>query len=127
MYQATVTHNKELNFTACANKAELIIDAKSDGFTPLDALLAGLASCIGVYIRKYAEGAKLDLNNFKVKASAELSKEAPLCFKYIAVDIDLNGACLDQRRVDALLNFIKNSPAHGTFKNNPLIEFKLSC
>jgi len=127
MYQAEVTHNKELNFTARTGKAEFIIDAKSDGITPLDALLAGLASCIGVYIRKYAEGSKLELNNFKVKASAELSKEAPVCFKYIEVVIDLKGACLEERRVNALLNFIKNCPAHGTLKNNPQIEFKLSC
>ncbi len=127
MYEVELVHNQDLNFTARAGKAEFIIDAKSEGVTPLDALLAGLGSCVGVYIRKYAEGAKLELNNFKVKVSAQLSKEAPICFKQIEVAIDLKGACLDQRRVDVLLNFIKNCPAHDTLKNNPQIEFKLSC
>ena len=77
MYEVELVHNQDLNFTARAGKAEFIIDAKSEGVTPLDALLAGLGSCVGVYIRKYAEGAKLELNNFKVKVSAQLSKEAP--------------------------------------------------
>ncbi|MCX5669512.1 MAG: OsmC family protein [Candidatus Omnitrophica bacterium] len=127
MYKVQVIHNQDLAFTVKTNESEFIIDAKGKGLTPLDALLAGLGSCIGVYIRKYAEGSKLNLNNFQVSVSAELSKESPATFKQINVAIDLNACQLDDRRQRALLEFIKHCPAHNTLKGNPEIEFKIQC
>jgi len=127
MYKVQVTHNQDLAFTAKAGESEFIIDAKGKGLTPLDALLAGLGSCLGVYIRKYAQGSKLNLENFKLDVSAELSSQAPFSFKKISVDLDLKNSGLDERRQKALLEFIKNCPAHNTLKGNPLIEFKLIC
>jgi putative redox protein len=127
MYKIEVIHKQDMAFSVKAGQSEFDIDAKGKGLTPLDALLAGLGSCIGVYIRKYAEGSKLSLENFKVDVSAELSKESPLCFKQINVDIDLKSCSIDERRQRALLEFIKNCPAHNTLKANPLIEFKLIC
>ena len=125
MYKVEVTHIKDLAFAVKAQEESFVIDAKGKGLTPLDALLSGLASCIGVYIRKYAEGVKLELNNFKVKVEAELDKTPPVLFKKIDVSVDLNGAQLDERRKDALLRFIKNCPAHGTLKGNPEIDVKI--
>jgi putative redox protein len=126
MYKVEITHNQDMEFIAKAGESELIIDAKSKGLTPLDALLAGLGSCIGVYIRKYAQGAKLNLTNFKIEVSADLSQEAPFSFRQISVNINLKDSQLDERRQKALLEFIKHCPAHNTLKGNPLIEFKLS-
>ncbi|MDD5128783.1 MAG: OsmC family protein [Candidatus Omnitrophica bacterium] len=127
MYRVEVTHNRDMAFSAKAGEGEFSIDAKGKGLTPLDALLAGLGSCIGVYIRKYAEGSKLQLENFKVNVSAELSKESPFSFRYISVEIDLKPGLIDERRQKALLEFVKNCPAHNTLKSNPAIEFKLIC
>jgi len=127
MYSIQVTHNRDLAFTVKAGENEFIIDAKGKGLTPLDALLAGLGSCLGVYIRKYAQGSKLNLENFKINVFAELSSESPFSFRKISVDIDLKNSGLDERRQKALLEFIKNCPAHNTLKGNPLIEFKLTC
>lgn len=127
MYKVEITHNQDMSFTAKIGESECVIDAKGKGLTPLDTLLAGLASCIGVYIRKYAEGAKLDLVHFKVDVSAELNKEYPVSFKKIMVGVDLKGCQLDERRKIALLAFIKNCPAHNTLKGNPEIDFNLSC
>lgn len=126
MYKALVVHNQDLAFTVKVGESEFAIDAKGKGVTPLDVLLAGLGSCIGVYIRKYAEGAKIELNNFQINVSGELSAQ-PLSFKNIIVDIDLKNFPLDDRRKEALLRFIKNCPAHNTLKGNPEIEFKLAC
>jgi uncharacterized OsmC-like protein len=81
---------------------------------------------VGVYIRKYAEG-KLELNDFKVNVSAELSKEPPLCFRQIFVEIDLKSCVIDERRQKALLEFLKNCPVHNTLKVNPEVEMKLIC
>ena len=127
MYVIEIVHNQDMAFTVKAGISEFTVDAKGKGLTPLDALLAGLGSCIGVYIRKYAEGSKLNLENFKINVSAELSKESPLSFRQISVEVDLKSCPIDERRQKALLEFIKNCPAHNTLKANPLIEFKLSC
>jgi uncharacterized OsmC-like protein len=127
LYKVEVVHNQDLAFTVKVGTAEFVIDAQGQGLTPLDALLAGLGSCVGVYIRKYALGAKLDLKNFKINVSADLGSQGPFYFKLINVEIDLKGAGLDDRRQRALLEFIKNCPAHNTLKGNPVIEFKLTC
>ena len=127
MYKVEIIHNQDMAFTAKAGESEFLIDAQGKGLTPLDALLAGLGSCIGVYIRKYAQGSKLELKNFKINISAELSSQAPFAFKLINVEIDLKDCLLDERRQKALLEFIKNCPAHNTLKGNPVMEFKLTC
>jgi uncharacterized OsmC-like protein len=127
MYKIQVMHNQDLAFTVKSNESEFIIDAKGKGLTPLDALLSGLGSCVGVYIRKYAEGSKLDLNNFQVNVSAELSAESSAIFRQINVEIDLKACLLDERRQKALLEFIKHCPAHNTLKGNPEIVFKFLC
>lgn len=126
MYKAEITHNADFAFTVKTGESEFIIDAKGKGLTPLDALLTGLGTCIGVYIRKYAQGSKLTVENFKINVSAELSAESPFSFRQISVDIDLKNCQLDERRKKALLEFIKNCPAHNTLKGNPQIEFKFT-
>ncbi len=127
MYKVQIRHNQALAFTVKTNESEFIVDAQGKGLTPLDALLAGLGSCVGVYICKYAQGAKLDLKDFKVEVSAQLSSDAPFSFRTISVEIDLKNSGLDERRQKALLEFVKHCPAHNTLKNNPEIEFKLIC
>ncbi len=127
MYKVGITHIQDMAFSVKTGESEFSVDAKGKGLTPLDALLAGLGSCIGVYIRKYAEGSKLNLTNFKINVSAELSRESPIAFRQISVEIDLQPSAIDERRQKALLEFIKNCPAHNTLKTNPLIEFKLTC
>lgn len=127
MYRIEVVHNQEMAFSVKAGESEFTVDAKGKGLIPLDALLAGLGTCVGVYIRKYAEGSKLDLQNFKVNVTAELSREPVLCFKQISVEIDLKSRLIDERRQKSLLEFIKNCPVHNTLKAGPSIEFKLLC
>ena len=127
MYKIEVAHKQDLAFNVKVGESEFTVDAKGKGLTPLDALLAGLGSCIGVYICKYAGGAKLDLKNFKINVSAQLSTESPFSFRKISVDIDLKNPGLDERRKTALLEFIKHCPAHNTLKGNPEIEFNILC
>jgi len=126
MYRVEVKHIKDYAFQAKSGGQEFSIDAKAkDGISPPDVLLASLGSCLGVYIRKYAEGAKLALENFSITVEAEFSKEPPMCFKMINVSLDLKGAALDERRKSALLEFIKNCPVHNTLKGNPAVEVKI--
>ncbi|MDD2752154.1 MAG: OsmC family protein [Candidatus Omnitrophica bacterium] len=125
MYQVEVIHEKDYTFTVKSKNYQFTVDVKGDGVTPPDTLLASLGSCIGVYVRKYADGAKLAIENFNITVTAEFSKEPPVCFREIKVHLDLKGAQLDERRRKALLEFIKNCPVHHTLEANPAIEIEV--
>jgi putative redox protein len=126
MYRVEVaSNNPDTSFKVKSGSHEFVIDTKGKGITPSDTLLASLAACIGVYIRKYCEGSKLTLDNFSITAEAEFSKEKPVGFKEINVSIDLKGAALDERRRNALLEFIKNCPIHTTLHMNPAVNAKI--
>jgi putative redox protein len=124
MYHVDIESNPDWSFSVKAGTGAFVMDMKNKGITPPDALLAALASCVGVYIRKYAEGAKLALGKFSVSAEAEFSND-PLCFKAIKVSVDLKGLELDERRKNALLEFVKNCPVHNTLKVNPVVDIAL--
>jgi len=126
MYEVEVVNKGKSAFYVRSKDCEFVIDVNGNGITPPDTLLASLGSCIGVYVRKYAEGAKLRLEKFKIKVSAEFSKEPPARFKVINVSIDLIDADLDERRKKALLEFIKNCPVHNTLKADPAIQISIA-
>lgn len=122
MYKVDVSATGGYRFNIRSKDAEIVVDAKSGAMTPPDALLASLGSCMGVYIQKYAEGAKLPLGEFTITVESDLGKEAPYYFRRIDAAIDLKGAALDERRKSALLDFIRNCPVHNTLKKNPEIR-----
>lgn len=126
MYRVEVSSEGAYKFSVKSKGYEFSIDALGKGVTPPDALLASLAGCIGVYIRKYADGAKLAVGNFSITVEADLGKEAPYYFRQINVAVDLKGAELDDRRKKALLEFVKNCPVHNTLKMNPSINVAIS-
>ncbi|MBU1998183.1 MAG: OsmC family protein [Candidatus Omnitrophica bacterium] len=125
MYHVDIINNGNSSFQVKSKDYELVVDTKGKGITPPDTLLAGLGACIGVYIRKYAEGAKLNIEQFSLSVDAEFSKEPPVCFKEIRVSVDLKGFQLEERREKAFLEFVKNCPMHSTLKENPLVEIKI--
>jgi len=91
MYKAEVVSSRGLPFKAKSGNYEFNIDIKGEGISPPDTLLASLASCLGVYIRKYCEGSGLTLDNFSITAEAEFCKDKPMGFKEINVCVDLKG------------------------------------
>lgn len=119
MYHVDVTNTGDSKFKITSANGELTIDTKGGGMTPPDTLLASIGSCMGVYIRKYCEGAKLPIAGFTISVDADFTKEGPLRFKDIKVSIDLKSAAIDDRRKKAMLEFIKNCPVHNTLKNAP--------
>jgi len=125
MYKVEIDSDSGYVFNAVAGESKYIMDAKASGGSPLDALLAALGGCLGVYIRKYAEGAKLDLGKIKIMVQAELSSERPMSFKKIQTEIDLGQTVLDERRKAAMLEFVKNCPVHNTLKGSPEVEVKI--
>jgi uncharacterized OsmC-like protein len=122
MYHVDIFNKGDLAFRVKSKDYEFVVDTKGNGVTPPDTLLASLGTCIGVYIRKYAEGARFKIDEFSISVDAEFSKEPPICFKEFKINIDLKGLKLEERRKKALIEFIKNCPIHNTLKSNPLIE-----
>ena len=125
MYHVDITNAGDYSFIVKSKDYEFIVDVKGKGITPPDTLLASLGTCVGIYLRKYAEGVKLTLPEFSISVDAELSKEAPICFRKINVNVDLKGVGLDERRLKALDKFVKNCPVHNTIKNDPEVEIKV--
>jgi uncharacterized OsmC-like protein len=126
MYAVDISSIKDYNFQVKANNYAITIDAAGQGVSPLDALLAGLGTCVGVYVRKYLEGAKLSQIEFNIRVESELVKESPMRFKQIKVSIDLKTDKFDENRRKALFEFVKNCPAHNTLKNDPEIDFLIA-
>jgi len=125
MYHVDIRNTGEYVFNVKSKDYELVIDTKGKGITPPDALLASLGSCIGVYLRKYAEGTNFDLPEFSIRVEGELSKESPVCFRKIDITIDLKGTACDERRLKSIHEFVKNCPVHNTLKNDPEVEIKI--
>ncbi len=126
MYHVDIVNNGDSQFKVKSNNYELVVDTRGSGITPPDALLASLGTCVGVYLRKYAEGARIELKQFSISVDAEFTKEPPYCFKQINVFVDLKGLELEEKRKEALLRFIKNCPIHNTLKADPAVNIKIS-
>jgi uncharacterized OsmC-like protein len=126
VYHVDIINDGGSAFKIRSKDGEFMVDTKGSGITPPDTLLASVGSCIGVYIRKYCEGAKLPIGGFNISVDADFAKEAPVRFKDIKVSIDLKGVALDDRRMAAILEFIKNCPVHNTIKGDPAFSIDIS-
>ena len=122
MYKVDIYNKGEYDFQVSSKDYQFTVSPKGKGISPSATFLASLGACIGLYIRKYAEGAKLPLPEFDISVEAEFSRESFVFFKEINVSIDLKGAQLDERRKTAIVNFAKNCPIHNTLKTAPSIN-----
>lgn len=122
MYKVEVKNRGGLEFTAKSEHGEIKIDAEGKAIEPLETLLASLGSCTGVYIRKYATSANIQMDLFTLKLEAELKKGFPTYFEKIKMTIDLNGSVLSDLQKNALMQFIKNCPVLNTLDNEPAVE-----
>ncbi|MFH1995470.1 MAG: OsmC family protein [Candidatus Omnitrophota bacterium] len=122
MYHVVVSHREGYEFNVRSKNGECSIGLKGKSISPPDALLASLGSCIGVYLRKYAEGATIDIPNFEVDVQAEFSKEKPVSFRDIQVTIVTKNSAIGEERKGALISFIKNCPVHNTLKERPSVS-----
>ena len=126
MYKVRITGERTTEFRVKTDNYEFIIDSEGEkGITPPDTFLAGLASCMGVYIRKYGKNTGVDIRDFDVTLEAELSDEKPSRFKKIRAKINIRGAKLDEMRKKSIISFIKNCPVHNTLQHSPEIETEI--
>ncbi len=125
MYRVEVNKNPDATFQVKSKDYEFTVSNKGKGINPLDTFLSSLGTCVGVYVNKYLEGAKMGDSAFSVLVEAELTKEAPYKLQDIRVNIKLDNSPIDQRRKDAILEFVKNCPVHNTLKSAPFVDIKI--
>ena len=126
MYHVDVSCKEDSVFNVTSGGAKVTIDmAEKENLGPLPTLLAALGSCMGVFLRRYADNMKLPIKEFSISLEAELEKTPVMSFKKINVAVDLKGAPLDQAKKDNLMRFVNNCPVHNTLHGNPEIISEL--
>jgi uncharacterized OsmC-like protein len=125
MYKVDISCKEDSVFDVTSGEAHTTIDMTEKNLGPLPTLLAALGSCIGVFLRRYADNMKLPIKEFSVSVEAELEKTPVMSFRKINVSVDLKGAPLDEQKKEALMRFIQNCPVHNTLHGNPEIGLML--
>ncbi len=125
MYHVDVNCKEGSVFDVTSGEAKMTIDSTGNNMSPLHTLLAALGSCVGVYLRRYADNLKLPIKEFSVCIESDLVKDNTPGFRWINVSIDLKGAPLDDAKKEGLMRFIQNCPAHNTLRGNTEIDFNL--
>jgi len=125
MYSVDIINNGGSDFQILSEGHGFSLDAKGSGVSPSAAFLASLGACIGVYLRKYMDSAKIESKGFRVKVEAEFKKDPRYHFQDINVSIDLKGLDLEDRRKQALLRFVKNCPVHNTLESSPHVDISI--
>jgi uncharacterized OsmC-like protein len=125
MYEINIENKRDSVYNVISEGHAYKIDSAEKGMGPLATLLAGLGSCVGVYLNRYLEGAKLPVDSFKINVKADLSSDKPVSFREIKVTVDLKGAKIDEGRREAMTRFVKNCPVHNTLKGNPGIGVEI--
>ena len=125
MYKVDISCKEDSVFDVTSGGAKMTIDLSEKNLGPLPTLLAALGSCVGVFLRRYADNMKLPVKEFSISVEAELEKTPVMSFKKINVSVDLKGAQLDEAKREGLLRFIQNCPVRNTILGNPEISTKL--
>ncbi len=125
MYKVNIISKSGYTFTIGGDGFEFNIEAKEEGASPSDIFLASLGSCVGVYVRKYLNGAKVQSDKFSVEVESDLSKDRPISFREIKISIRLDGVEINEQRKKSLLRFIKNCPIHNTLNLAPAISCEI--
>ena len=126
MYTVEIKNKGDGLFYVKARENECVIEPMGKGFAPSEVLLASLGSCVGYFVRRYAQGAKLAIGDFGIRVESELSEEKPMAMRSIRVFIDLKGAGLEEARKKALLAFIANCPIKATLDAKPEVKIEIA-
>jgi len=125
MYKVDVLCKEDSVFNVTSGEAKVTIDLSEKNLSPLHALLGAYGSCVGVFVRKYADNLKLPIKEFSVCVESDLVKENPMSFRYISVSVDLKGVNLDDTKKDGLMRFVGNCPVGNTLRGTPEINITL--
>ncbi len=104
------TWKKNMQFHSTNPAGELIIDASpedggdGDGLRPKALMLSALAGCSGLDVASLIKKMKLQVDDFKIDITAELTEEHPKFYHKVKVEYHFYGSELDQKKLDRAVN-----------------------
>ena len=98
-------------------------DSTPSGPNPLELFLSSLASCTGVFAKKYLERHNLEFKELKIEAEAEFTTEAPMRLTKIKAKVYTDADLGEKREV--FLRFIAGCPIHNTILHANKIDIEL--
>ncbi len=129
MSALVVEYKNGIAFEAKTRDHSVVIDLPCEkggedrGMTPPELFIASLGSCIGVYVVRYCQAAKLDPSDLHIELDWELSDDKTRIAK-ISATLTLPHADAGKRE-NALLHAAEHCLVHHTISGNPEIRISL--
>ncbi|MDG3582794.1 MULTISPECIES: OsmC family protein [Galbibacter] len=99
------TWRENMQFHSTNPAGELIIDASpedggnGDGLRPKALMLSALAGCSGLDVASMIKKMKLEVEDFKIDITAELTDEHPKYYHKVSVDYHFYGKSLEEKKL----------------------------
>ncbi|HAJ56568.1 MAG TPA: hypothetical protein DCL35_02235 [Candidatus Omnitrophica bacterium] len=129
MGELKVDYTGGIGFKASAREHSITIDLPKDkggddaGMTPPEAFMASLGSCIGVYVARYCNTAKLDPKGMQITLNWHLSDDKT---RISTIDVTLKLPNAEPgKRERAILDAAHRCLLHNTILVQPQISVKL--
>jgi len=116
-------------FTVACRNHEITIDQPEDnggenaGMTPPEIMAGSMASCIGFYVARYCQQAKIDATGLFVSCDWQVGGEPRHMESF---DISINLPALPENRKKAVERVAKGCLIHATLGQNPEIKISLN-
>lgn len=124
-YLVEISNNGNAIFNVKARENKFEIEPMGKGLAPAEVLLASLGSCVGLYTKRYLEGARINNTGFEIKIESDFCKDAPIRLKEVKVYLNLKDVAIDEVRRKSLLEFVKKCPIGHTLEYNCEIAINL--
>ncbi len=129
MEKLSVKYSQGIEFLVQARGHSLTVDLPKEkggqdhGMTPPEVFIASLGSCIGVYVVRYCQNAKLDAKELEIGLEWSLSDDKTK-IQDIKVAIILPKADIGKRR-NAILEAAHHCLIHNTILGHPSVDITL--
>lgn len=129
MHKVDITYTGGMGFKVEARGHRLAIDLAQDkggqdqAMNPPEVFMASLGACVGVYVARYCQNAKLDAAGMKISVNWLLSDDKT---RVSSIDIVLSLPHADiGRRRQAILDVAHRCLLHNSILTPPSIEISL--
>ncbi len=113
----------EVSPGSCSNKAYIdkpAQDYESCGPNPLEAFLASLGSCVGVFAKSYLKRQQIEFKELNMEVSAGFVSQAPMHLANIKVQVKTDAELGDKKEI--FMRALHACPVHNTIVNTKDIE-----
>lgn len=124
-----IEHEEGARFRASCRGHSVIIDqpeenAGSDaGMTPPELFAASLASCIGFYVARYCEQAKIPTDGLEVDCDWQVGEQQPHRIEKINVGVHL--PAMPENRRKAVERVAASCLIHATLQHSPELDVRI--